>query len=660
MARKLNNEEITLLTANGCTADNWGNIEVGEGFNPNRVRHVYFLGKNRIGSNDGTIMVNGVEYPCGLYQASIVDCEIGDGVLIRNIGSHISGYSIESGVAVMNAAEITRSFGNSFGQGVGVEALNEAGGREVPLSVHLTSQIAYMLSVYRYRPLVIEKLTSLLQNEWNKLNNAKGLIKSNARVINCGAIRNVLIGESAVISGAAQLTNGSIRSCPEDPAIVGDGVSADSFVILEGAHITGHTILNKTFVGQGGRIGKQFSAENALFFANCEGFHGEACAIFAGPYSVTHHKSTLLIASMYSFYNAGSGTNHSNHMYKLGPVHQGVLERGCKTGSFSYLLLEAHLAPFCIVIGKHMTNLNLPDMPFSYISESGGKSYLTPAMNVITIGTVRDQEKWASRDRRKTKRLADIINPAVYSPFTIEKMIRGRDLLMKLYKETPREVESVNVGGAILARLLTKNSAKYYEMAINRYLSAGFFDRLGKELKSGKVWGDALRAIKPSTEFEAEWVDISGMLAPKREVEKVLSLLEQGKIVTIADFNLELQKLHNLYTEYEWTYIYHRFLSEAGVVDGVLDREKVLLVLEEWKVNNRKILNMTLADAEKEFEDFAKISYGIDGTADEKETDFNAVRGEKESNKVIVKLKKFMNDLMTDIDSMIVMVKNAK
>ena len=58
---------------------------------------------------------------------------------------------------------------------------------------------------------------------------------------------------------------------------------------------------------------------------------------FAGPYKVTHHKSTLLIAGMFSFMNAGSGSNQSNHMYKLGPIHQGTLERGAKTTSDSYI-----------------------------------------------------------------------------------------------------------------------------------------------------------------------------------------------------------------------------------------------------------------------------------------------------------------------------------
>ena len=61
--------------------------------------------------------------------------------------------------------------------------------------------------------------------------------------------------------------------------------------------------------------------------------NGEACAAFCGPFTVSHHKSSLLIGAMYSFYNAGSATNFSNHAYKMGPMHYGYLERGCKTAS---------------------------------------------------------------------------------------------------------------------------------------------------------------------------------------------------------------------------------------------------------------------------------------------------------------------------------------
>ena len=49
--------------------------------------------------------------------------------------------------------------------------------------------------------------------------------------------------------------------------------------------------------------------------------------------------------------NAGSGSNQSNHMYKLGPIHQGTLERGAKTTSDSYILWPARVGAFSLVMG---------------------------------------------------------------------------------------------------------------------------------------------------------------------------------------------------------------------------------------------------------------------------------------------------------------------
>lgn len=82
-------------------------------------------------------------------------------------------------------------------------------------------------------------------------------------------------------------------------------------------------MIRNCYVGQGSVIDKGFTAHDSLFFANCSMENGEACAVLAGPYTVSMHKSSLLIGCQTSFMNAGSGTNMSNHMYKFGPVHWG-------------------------------------------------------------------------------------------------------------------------------------------------------------------------------------------------------------------------------------------------------------------------------------------------------------------------------------------------
>jgi hypothetical protein len=521
MARKLTAEEVKVLEKNGCQSGDWNAVSVGDGFHADRVQHCRFIRSVMLGSNTGTLSVNGVAYPCGISNAVLADTTVSDNVVIRNIGTHILNYTLEAETALVNVAELSCTADTTFGQGIEVDTLNEAGGREVPLSSALTAQTAFLITVYRHRPALVNGLVGLIKEAAEKTRGQKGIVGRGARLLNTGTVRNVLIGPGTQIQGAASLQNGTIVSCPEDPVIIGEGVTAEAFVILEGAHVTSQAVLNRVFVGQGTRIGKQFSAENSLFFANCEGFHGEACSVFAGPYSVSHHKSTLLIASMVSFYNAGSGTNQSNHMYKLGPVHQGILERGCKTGSFSYLMLEAHLAPFCVVIGKHMANIDIPDFPFSYLSESGGRSQLTPAMNLLTVGTIRDQEKWAARDRRKAPLKRDIINPAVYSPYTVEKMVKGRDILRKLYQETPKERESVAIGGTVLSRLLMKNSAKYYHMTVLRYLYQKFFIKV----EHGKAYW---RRFFPPNRPIGIGSTLTGAFVPERPLKRCCPMLNRA------------------------------------------------------------------------------------------------------------------------------------
>lgn len=186
------------------------------------------------------------------------------------------------------------------------------------------------------------------------------------------------------------------------------------------------------FVGQACKLGHNYSASDSLFFSNCQGENGEACAIFAGPYTVTHHKSTLLIAGMFSFMNAGSGSNQSNHMYKLGPIHQGTLERGAKTTSDSYILWPARVGAFSLVMGRHVNHSDTSNLPFSYLIEQNNTTYLVPGVNLRSVGTIRDAQKWPKRDQRTDTNKLDFINYNLLSPYTVQKMLKGRETLKNL------------------------------------------------------------------------------------------------------------------------------------------------------------------------------------------------------------------------------------
>lgn len=177
-----------------------------------------------------------------------------------------------------------------------------------------------------------------------------------------------------------------MASSQDAPVLLGSGVVCSDFIVQSGSVLEDGAMVTRSYVGQGVILAKGFSCSDSLFFANSHCENGEAVSVFAGPYTVSHHKSTLLIGSMYSFMNAGSATNFSNHLYKLGPVHQGIFGRGVKCGSGSYMMLPVRVAPFTTVLGHHTGRIDTPDMPFSYILESDGVSCLVPGVNLRSTG----------------------------------------------------------------------------------------------------------------------------------------------------------------------------------------------------------------------------------------------------------------------------------
>ena len=389
-------------------------------------------------------------------------------------------------------------------------------------------------------------------------------------------------------------------------------------------------ILNRCFIGQGVEVGKQFSAENSLFFANSECFNGEACAVFGGPYTVTHHKSTLLIAGLYSFYNAGSGTNQSNHMYKLGPVHQGVLERGSKTGSFSYMLLPSAVGPFSVVIGKHMTNFDSRDLPFSYVVEEKGASFLTPAMNLHTVGTVRDGEKWPNRDRRTASVKRDQIRFEVFSPYTVERMMRGEALLNALYDKTPREVEIVRHNGVRIRRLVLRHGIRNYGAAIEMYLIGKILQRVAKGTAPGPVEGEV---------YDERWADVGGLLLSGARLAQIETDIESGRIDTVAAFNAAFEAAHGMYGRDEWAWVRQAFRARTGASVDALTQEDIEGLKATYRKARASSTKKVLADAEKEFGGAAAIGYGADGGVDEVKADFRAVRGDYSGNSFVRQMR---------------------
>ena len=620
-------EQIAVLEAQSCRCENWSEVTVAEDFNPKYVRNVNFSGQIRLGSfNKIFTLAGGIRKHSGIYHATLHNVVVGDDCMIEHIRNYIANYIIGDGSYIENVTDLITYGETSFGNGTKVSVLNETGGREVAIHEHLSSHEAYITALYRHDQKLIESLNDLVSKYVESSKSSFGVIGKDVEILDAMHIVNVKIGDNARIKGASRLRNGSIVSCPEAPVYIGMNVIADDFIVESGSSITDGVSLTRCFVGQACILGHGYSASDSLFFSNCQGENGEACALFAGPYTVTHHKSTLLIAGMFSFMNAGSGSNQSNHMYKLGPIHQGIFERGAKTTSDSYVLYPAKIGAFSLVMGRHVNNPDTSDLPFSYLIEQQGVTYIIPGVNLKSVGTIRDVKKWPSRDKRKDPHRLDHINFNHLSPFTVQKMFDGIEILEKLKEASGNRADNYYYKKSIIRNASLHKGLKYYQTGIIKFLGNSFISRIqDADLSSDEGLRRALRRDNPVG--AGHWLDISGLICPASEIEKLCDDLTEGKVRDLVELGSRFGQIASNYYSYEWTWAYDAIEKFWGYDLATITRSQAIELISQWKNAVISLDKLIYDDAGKEFELSSMTGFGVDGDKVRRDADFTAVRG---------------------------------
>lgn len=635
--RSLEPIEINLLEKNQCSSDDWSRVKVSGDNIANYCKSVHFSGDVFI-AGFGAIhsMPGGVTKKSGLYNAHIHNCSLDKNVLIENISEYIANYNIGENTIIINVDRLLVSSESSFGNGTEVSVLNETGGREVVITHNISAQTAYLMAFYRHNKALISSLQKLIQKEVDKFTSNEGSIGANVLIRGAKTIENVYIGDNAYIDGVSLLSNGSIMSNEYAPVKVANNVNAVDFILLSGSQLLDGTTISHSLLGQGARLSHLFSAHDSLFFANCNGENGEACAVFAGPYTTTMHKSSLLIAGYYSFLNAGSGSNQSNHLYKLGPIHQGIVERGSKTTSDSYVLWPSHIGAFTLVMGRHVDHIDSSDFPFSYLIEDHNDTYLAPAINLRSIGTIRDAKKWPDRDKRKDITKLDNINFNLLSPYTVGRMIKGYRILSKL---------NDMLGNATNQKLTYRNmrirqsaldkGIKLYRMAIVKFLGNSIIHKLGFDKYDNDI---ALRErLNKGLDSRGlgDWIDLCGLIAPQKEILDIIKKIENEKIESLDELNNIFTNLHKEYYDLEWHWAYKTLLEWFSIDSTSITRKDVCDIIDEWEKSVVDLDKMLYEDARKEFTVTAKVGFGLDSKDDNKEADFESVRGVFETNPVV-------------------------
>ncbi len=541
----------------------------------------------------------------GIHNCRFKGCvEIGERVSIENIGCSLSDCRVEDGAVIENVGLIECSGASRFGGGTEVRAVNEGGGREVILFEGLTAQIAYVMAMYRHRTTTLERLTEMIENELKSSQSSMCVIGKGAIVRNCGVLRDVRIGAHAKVEGASWLENGTMVSSAEEPARVGADAKMYDFIMLGGAQVTDGAVLRRCFVGQNVKIGA-LSGTDTLFFANSHFENGETCSVFAGPYSVSHHKSSLLIAGMFSFFNAGSATNMSNHLFKTGPVHQGIHQRGCKFASGAYIMQPCKVGAFSVVLGHHKSHPDTESLPFSYLIDNGGSTWLLPAHNLTTYGTVRDMAKWPARDGRKGPK-RDLITFEEANPFICQRVAEGEKILEELTRKSG-DATTCTYKRMSIKTSMARRGMSLYATAKSHYM--------GRMLEyDGAMSGNGA----------GRWIDAGGLLMPLSVMNGVLDEVDCGTITTTEQLESRFREAHADYAAMARCWAVELLSEELGHTPS---REEIKSAIEHGRKCGEQLHKAAERDKESDYDEKSMIGYGIDSIdAEEQKADFAQVR----------------------------------
>lgn len=590
--RSLTFEEIETLEKNSCWAEDWNRVEVSEdGFQAKFFHRVMFYGDIRLGCCQKNVEITKDFFKhSGINDATLRNVTVGNDCLIEKVGNYINNYTIGDDCLISNISVMETTEGASYGEGNLISVLNEVGDGNVILFHDLNSQFAaFMVKHFNDKDLK-NAIRRLVSEEIARTNPERGTIGNNVKIVNTKEITNTVIQDDCEISGASRLSDCTILSSENASVYIGTGVICENSIISDGSSIVNSVKMQDCFVGEACQIANGFTASQSVFFANSFMANGEACAAFCGPFCASHHKSSLLIGGMFSFYNAGSGTNFSNHAYKMGPMHWGILERGTKTASGSYLLMPATIGTFSVCFGKLMHHPNTTALPFSYLIAEADKMFLVPGRNITTVGLYRDIRKWPKRDMRPQQSQKSIVNFDWLSPFSVGEILRGKKILENLRQASGDNVSSYNYHEYVINASSLRKGIKYYDIALRIYM--------GAVLKRAHKWGFF---GKPETETgTGRWDDLSGLLLPVSEEQRLIDDIKNGSLETIQEVIDRFCEINDNYRVYQWAWTYRLILEYYGITE--ITDEDDARIKNDYIEARRAWIAEIRKDAEKEYE----------------------------------------------------------
>ena len=111
---------------------------------------------------------------------------------------------------------------------------------------------------------------------------------------------------------------------------------------------------------------------------------------------------------------------------------------------------------------------------------------------------------------------------------------------------------------------------------------------------------------------------------------------EKRVFANLQELNEAFAEVHAHYYTYEWTWAWEQIKAVYDVELETITAADVVRIVKRWQEAVVGLDRMLYEDAKKEFSLSAMTGFGVDGQGNEKQLDFEQVRGDFESNPFVM------------------------
>jgi hypothetical protein len=580
----LSHAQIERLERNGCTATDWKTVRAVGEIDASRVVRVHFDGQVLLGSFAGTVSLAGTDLPCGVFDSTVSHCEISGEAHVAAVGL-LSHMVVFPGAVVRSCGTVAVTGETSFGNGALLSLGIETGGRDVLSFAEMTIGHAALAAARRGEAAFLSAWEERAKKYAAGAVSTVGAVGAGARVMNTPNVRNVLVGDGAVIDGASHVENVSILSSPDEPVRILSGAFVRSSLVQWGCEIASLAIVDESVLTEHSHVERHGKVTQSIVGPNTGVAEGEVTASLLGPFVGFHHQA-LLIAAMWPegkgnvAYGSNIGSNHTSRApdQELWPGEGAFFGLGASVKYPS----DFRKAPYSIFAMGVVTLPQRLEFPFSLVNEPEASiPGVSPAYNQVKPGWVLSDNLYMVRRnegkyKKRNKAMRSRFDFDVLRPDTIHMMVEARS---RLQDASGKEIYTSNdvegLGKNYMTESDRRKGIETYTFHIGYYALLGLKERLTALLASGS--NDAVGGLRKSGDaawdhrrriLEAEF----GGIDPEAQLARLIDA--QRKVATAVEESKRKDDVRGA-----------RIIEDYGEAHGAAERDA--FVRETWRETER-------------------------------------------------------------------------